>query len=147
MKMTFILFLFLTIFILPQQNNFGVGVILGNPTGISAKMWLNNVNSIDAALGYSIGKHNRMHFHSTYLWQDNNSLASNVMLKPHFGIGFMMRAKDEETTVFGVRGAVGINWYPTGVKLEVFAEVAPILKLAPATDFDLNGGVGVRFLF
>jgi len=38
-----------------QERGFGLGVIIGEPTGISAKLWTSPVNAFDFGLGWSIG--------------------------------------------------------------------------------------------
>jgi hypothetical protein len=54
---------FITLFILvslsqlsfAQERNFGLGVIVGEPTGLSAKLWTSNTGALDFGLGWSIG--------------------------------------------------------------------------------------------
>ncbi len=37
-----------------QDRDFGIGVIIGEPTGISAKLWTSPVNALDFGLGWSV---------------------------------------------------------------------------------------------
>ena len=37
---------------LAQQRKFGLGVIIGEPTGLSAKLWTSSVNAFDFGLGW-----------------------------------------------------------------------------------------------
>ncbi len=39
--------------IFAQNNGFGGGVILGEPTGFSAKLWLDDNSAADFGFGYS----------------------------------------------------------------------------------------------
>jgi len=39
-----------------QSNGFGLGVILGEPTGISAKYWTSSSTAFDFIVGYSFEK-------------------------------------------------------------------------------------------
>ena len=55
-----------------QSENFGLGAIIGKPTGISGKYWLNNENAIDAALGYSFENNSSINIHADYLWHIYN---------------------------------------------------------------------------
>ncbi len=41
-----------------KNGNFGLGVIIGEPTGISGKLWLNNKHAVDGAVAWSTGKNN-----------------------------------------------------------------------------------------
>jgi hypothetical protein len=47
---TIVLFIFASVAI-AQERRFGLGVILGEPTGISAKLWISPVNALDFGLG------------------------------------------------------------------------------------------------
>ena len=38
-----------------QERDLGLGVIIGEPTGISAKLWTSPVNALDFGLGWSYG--------------------------------------------------------------------------------------------
>src|ERR1041384_2381931 len=38
-----------------QERAFGLGVIVGEPTGLSAKLWTSSTNAFDFGLGRSIG--------------------------------------------------------------------------------------------
>mgnify|MGYP000674034767 CR=1 FL=1 len=55
----FLIFTFIFAFtplLFSQNKGIGAGVILGEPTAISAKFWLGENNAVDAALGYSFDK-------------------------------------------------------------------------------------------
>ncbi len=37
-----------------QERKFGLGVMIGEPTGFSAKLWTSNSNAFDFGLGWSV---------------------------------------------------------------------------------------------
>ncbi len=43
------LFIILTNLTLSQNRGFGLGIVLGEPTGLSAKLWTGNSNAFDFA--------------------------------------------------------------------------------------------------
>ena len=52
-----------------QDKNFGIGVILGEPTGLSGKYWISPERAFDAALAYSFLEDNKSFaFHANYLY-------------------------------------------------------------------------------
>ncbi len=51
---------FLSITAFTQRGDFGMGVILGNPTSFSVKLWTGDVTAIDASLGYRYGNTNEL---------------------------------------------------------------------------------------
>lgn len=71
-----------------KDRNFGLAMILGEPTGISAKLWTSSTNALDFDLGWSvggdrIGQHNSnydggspIHFYRDYLWHSFDAIHS-----------------------------------------------------------------------
>jgi len=47
----------------------------------------------------------------------------------------------------GVRIPVGINYIFAKAPLDIFLEIVPMLELVPRTEFNLNGGIGIRYFF
>jgi hypothetical protein len=120
-----------------KEGGLGLGVILGEPTGISGKLWLRGGTAIDGAAAWSFSETSEMHLHADYL---RHGLRGELRLFYGFGV----RAKLEEDRRVGIRFPVGIV-YMTEAPLDAFLEAAPILDLAPSTDFSLNAAIGFRF--
>jgi hypothetical protein len=129
-----------------QEKGFGLGVILGEPTGISAKYWVGTRNAVDGGLAWSFRHNGYFNVHADYLWHFPLKFEDVERLNFYVGIGGRL-GFGSGSTVVGARIPVGLVYWPGGVPLDVFLEVAPILDLAPATEFTANGGVGVRFFF
>lgn len=146
-----ILFLFVFVFsslsVYAQSENFGLGAILGKPTGISAKYWLNKENAIDAALGYSFENNSKINIHADYLWHVYNVFDTQITLPLYYGVGGKFNAKEGDRSTLGVRGVVGVTWWPDNTPLDVFFELAPVFNLIPETNLDLDVSVGVRYFF
>ena len=128
-----------------QEKGFGLGVILGEPSGISAKMWLNQRTAIDGGLAWSFRADGSFHVHADYLWHFHDAVKSTERFVPYVGIGARLATTSD--AVFGARIPIGLLWWPKGAPIDVFAEIVPILDLAPATEFRGNGGIGVRYYF
>ena len=56
-------------------------------------------------------------------------------------------ADDNRTTHFGIRLPLGVTYQCEPYPLDAFFEVVPVFDLLPATGFDLNAAVGVRYYF
>lgn len=132
---------------LAQSNGFGLGVILGEPTGISAKYWTSGTNAFDFGLGYSFESKSRLHLHADYLFHNSDVLRSSENISIYYGPGLRLKLREDDDSRLGARWVLGLVWIPRGSKIDVFAEIAPILDLIPATKFSLNGGIGFRFFF
>ena len=129
-----------------QDSGFGLGIILGEPTGISAKLWTGQSTAIDGAVACSFGRNEALHLHVDYLFHYFNLFdIENGKLPLYFGIGGRVKLTDD--TKVGVRIPVGIDYMFSNAPVDIFLEVVPLLNLVPDTDFDINAGLGVRFFF
>lgn len=128
------------------QGNFGLGIILGEPTGVSAKLWLTDRTAIDAAAAWSFSNDAAFHLHADYLFHNFDLISvEKGKLPVYFGIGG--RVKFEDDSKVGVRIPVGLAYIFDGAPMDIFFEVVPILDLAPDTDFTANGAIGIRYFF
>jgi len=131
-----------------QHEEFGLGIVVGSPTGISAKYWVSGTNALDFGLGYSFAKDNsNLNFHADYLWHDATLFNSPQKLLLHYGCGIRLKTVVDGRDSFGARGVAGISWFPSRTRFEFFIEVAPVFKLIPETTLDVDGGLGARFYF
>ena len=142
-----------------QDKNFGLGIILGEPTGISAKLWTSSDNAFDFGLGWSfggdrIGKYtgtyngeSRLHLHADYLWHAFDVIKSTERFPLYYGAGARINTGGGYNSSFAARGVFGIAWFPRSTPIDVFLEVVPSLQLTPSTGFGLDAGVGVRYFF
>ena len=119
----------------------GVGVILGDPTGVSALFG----NRVAVAAAWSLDSY--IHLHAD-LWLLNRPLVDPLAW--YFGVGGKMQILgsdgDSDDLRVGARVPFGIQWYVLP-RLELFAEVAPGISVIPETDVDVDGGIGLRFHF
>jgi hypothetical protein len=128
------------------RNGWGIGVILGEPTGISFKFWNSSNTAIDAAAAWSFKKEEKLHLHMDYLFHNFKLFkARHGKLPLYYGIG--CRVKFEEETRVGVRFPVGICYILRETPIDIFFEIAPLLDLTPETDFNFNASIGVRYFF
>lgn len=130
-----------------QSNGFGLGIILGEPTGISAKYWTTSNTAFDFGLGYSLKKNSRLHLHADYLFHIKNLAHTNENISFYYGPGARLRVVENGDSRLGFRFDVGLVWIPRNAPVDVFLEIAPLLDIIPSTDFTVNGGIGVRFFF
>ncbi len=125
-----------------RHSNTELGIILGEPTGLSLKMWQSNNTAFDAALAWSFGENGSLHAHADYL-RHNWLEVDRGGLAFFYGLG--ARALFADDAKFGARIPVGLQYLFPDTRLSMFFEVAPTLDLIPETSFGVNGGIGVRF--
>ena len=132
-----------------ETKRVGLGLIVGEPTGLSANYLLSKENAIDLAVAWNLSGDNDFILHADYLWYRYGFIqAGKVEMPLYFGVGGRMVLRDKKSDKFGVRVPVGVSYrFVDPEFLELFGELVPILDLAPSTKLDFNVGIGVRFYF
>jgi hypothetical protein len=134
------------------EHPFGVGIILGQPTGASVKYWLNDTLAIDGAIGASFNddedNDTEFYVHSDVLWHNFDLLpVPKGRLPVYFGVGGLLRFRDNEDNQFGIRIPVGVSYMFDNAPIDVFVEIAPAIDLTPDVSGEVTGGIGIRFWF
>jgi hypothetical protein len=134
-----------------QESGLGVGFMLGEPTGISIKKWLNNSNALDAGLGWSFTEDGSIHLHADYLYHNYDIIKlSDAKVPVYFGVGGRFKFKNDQKSVgnsIGVRVPVGAAYQFTSAPFDAFIEIVPILDLSPDTRISFNSAIGFRYYF
>ena len=126
----------------------GVGLMAGEPSGISAKAWLSPNTALDAGLAwYSWWAEGGLHVHADFLYHFNNLVPDLefATLPPYIGIGG--RIKFEEKSHIGARVPLGVTMLFKEFPVDLFLEVVPIVNLIPSTKADWNSAIGFRYYF
>jgi hypothetical protein len=137
-----------------EGGPFGLGLILGSPTGFSAKLYLNRRNALDFALGFSFLNRRGVAAHVDYLWHPVMLADDEAFFLPlYVGVGARIldhdRGNDDDDLHLGARAPAGILFDFKAVPLDVFLEVALVVDIIQdhGDVIDLNAGVGVRYYF
>lgn len=132
-----------------QRQGVGLGVIVGEPTGLSLKSWFSSSTALDLAAAWSFGDYEAFQFHLDYVFHHPRLIEANFPF--YYGLGGRLKLKDthddESDAHIGVRFPLGLVYLFREAPLDFFIEVVPILDLAPETDVNLNAAVGMRFYF
>jgi hypothetical protein len=135
------------------QDDLGIGVIIGEPTGLSLKYWLDDEVALDGAAAWSYSENDSLQLHGDYLFH-NYDLLEDDEWPVYYGIGARLKLKDddgrgrnENYAMFGIRFPLGITYLFDDEPLDLFFEVVPVLDLSPEIELDLNAAIGLRFYF
>jgi hypothetical protein len=132
-----------------QHGGFGLGIMAGEPTGLSFKYWLSTASAIDAGTAWSFYNHPSFHLHADYLWHKFDLIpVGKGELPLFFGVGNRLKVHtDEENSEFGIRFPVGLAYIFAEGQFDTFMELVPVMDLYPATEFNLNAAIGIRIFF
>lgn len=140
----------------PQGREFGFGIMVGDPTGATLKLWTQRENAFVFDLGSSYFGSPRLDV--DYLWHFDAFRSSIVKLYAGpgavigFGTGHGFFYKNDEGFYvrsggagLGVRGVFGVNVIPRDTPLEVFFEVGLLIGLSPDFGSAVDAALGFRF--
>lgn len=130
-----------------QLRGFGAGILIGEPTGLTAKVWLTRATAIDGGIAWSFTREGSFHLHADYLWHSYEAVKSEHTIPLYAGIGGRIKAGRGDRGAIGVRFVGGIAFHLDEAPFEFFLEFAPIMNLIPATTLSINGGLGARYYF
>ena len=138
----------------------GIGVILGEPTGLSMIVRNQSAMATSAAMAWSVPEsklqlHGDLQFKMVNIHDPN---APSMSFPLHTGIGLRLRlagnpGADNFTgpadlpVQIGVRMPLGLSLLPDDYPLDAFIELVPVIGIFPATNFDLDAAIGFRAFF
>lgn len=132
---------------LVEAGDIEVGILLGEPTGLSAKLWSSGNTAFDLGVAWSFGDGGHFHIHGDYMFHNFDFFdVDSGSLPIYVGIGGRVRLEDDDSRV-GLRVAIGLEYILESNPFSFFFEVAPIVDFLPDTEADVNGGIGIRYIF
>ena len=143
-----------------EKGSLGVGIMIGEPTGIAAKLYLQDDQAVQAAVGLTFVSggfqaHADYVFHP-WILEEREAFTLPAYVGP--GVRLMQHAAgrdgDDDFRV-GARAVAGLLFDFKEVPLDAFVEVAGVLEYRFGSDNDdangvglaLNGGIGARYYF
>jgi hypothetical protein len=146
----------------PNQRPFGIGLTLGEPAGITAKLWFNKKNSLQMAVGFGYYPYYGGAFYADYLYNVFNLLPATKKtpfdLVFYMGIGGKLgmwhhRPHAHHDHVYdvgiGVRIPIGTSMIFTRAPFDIFLEIVPTVSFIHPEPFwfDFDAALGGRFYF
>jgi hypothetical protein len=144
----------------PRGNQFGFGIILGEPLGLTGKLWVSRENALQLHVGASYFGSPRLQV--DYLWHLDvfKSQIVKLIAGPGIGFGFgeggstfwykdrgrkYWYVHDDGDMGVAVRVITGINVIPRNTPIEIFFELGPNIGIIPDFGVGIDAGVGIRF--
>lgn len=138
-----------------QVRTFGIGLIIGEPTGLSAKWNLDKTNALVFHLAWSLrggiaGGADYL-IHTGWLpapWRPYLGFGARIAIWDHDNAAKPDELDEGETELHvSGRGLIGIEYLFLEGHLGVALEVGLGLDFIPAVDFDVSGGLALRYYF
>ena len=131
-----------------EPGDLGLGIILGEPTGLTAKVWVEEEIGLVAAAGWSIEKKEYFHLHGDYLFHDFDTFkVEKGKLAFYYGPGIRVKLSNSDKTKLGIRAVGGLDYIFGKHPLDIFFELVLLVNVVPKTESDLNCGIGVIYYF
>jgi hypothetical protein len=136
-----------------EPSGVGLGLIMGEPTGFSLKVWTSSHVALDAGLGYSWWRYGQsLQVHGDVLFHTNSLTESEDGFLPlYFGVGVRIKMADESHDYpdlrAGLRIPFGLEYVFARVPVGLFFELVPIIDLTPGTYWGGNSAIGFRYYF
>lgn len=144
------------------NKTFGIGIMVGAPTGLSGKYFYADDKAFDfgiGAIGYYRGRRG-LHLHFDHLWHPVSLASTPAFELPlYVGIGARFFDFDDRDdfhgSAIGVRAPFGIAFDLNNTPLDIFFELALVLDFYAGydcngcdnIDVDVNGALGFRYWF
>ena len=137
-----------------DKGTIGVGIMIGEPVGFCARLYLSDDQAIQGAVGAAfIGDGLQVHadyvFHP-YILQSRDSFVLATYLGPGVRVIQYDKGRDDTFVALGIR-AVGGLLFDFKNPLDAFVEVAGVFEYGFADEegfgIALNAGAGVRYYF
>ena len=143
-----------------NTTNFGLGVLLGEPSALSGKYFMGN-DAIDGGIAFA---HSELVIFSDYLRHFPGKFGSAnefvSALNPYVGVGPILAfsggnndhshhvvPNDDDNFGIGGRIPIGVEWTDKEMPIGVSLEIAPGAIILPDTNAFIQGGLAVRYYF
>ncbi|MFZ5434359.1 MAG: hypothetical protein ACOZB3_11390 [Calditrichota bacterium] len=125
-----------------ERDEFGMGLTLGEPSGIHGQFFWSRKTALDVTAAWS--------FHDWFMTTADFQIYDYLLDSPdewrwYYGGGAYLALPENEDGTFGVRVPVGIRYHFPHSYVDVWAEIDPALQLAPETEAEFQAGLGVTF--
>ena len=150
------------------NKTFGLGLELGEPTGLNGKYFVSESGALDFGVGW-IYRHyyygDGLHLYADYLWHPISLVSASAFEMP-FYIGGGLRYWDFDYcyqrvcgyggSAIGIRVPFGIAFDFNNVPLDIFVQLVPVLdflngdyydRYRDRSHFGVDMSVGIRFWF
>ena len=135
--------------VINESASSGLGPMIGEPHGRSMKPAPSDRMAVDGAEGWSFEDLEGVQVQRDILFRKLDLLVrADTRSSPvYFGVDREIRFVEHHDYQPGIPAPIGISYRRGHQRWAFFAELTPILEVAPTTPLGWGGGVGIRFYF
>jgi hypothetical protein len=131
----------------PTTEGFGIGVVIGEPSGITASLPVGANNAFNLTAGYGLSHHGgNLTLLGNYVWHQRDLITVDAgKISLYYGPGArVLLARNSEV---GLGVTLGIDYLFEGAPLQAYLEVCPGINVVPNTETNATAGIGLRYFF
>ncbi len=145
-KLLCILFFLLdALFIFSEEIS--LGIVLGEPNGLSLKLQQNKNFVLDNSIGFNT-KDNYFLFCIDFLKYDYGKITPKEItgkIPVFYGLGIKIE-NIKKDTLLGVRFVCGVEYIFEEIPFNIFVKIVPTLNLLPETSAYIYPAIGIRYI-
>ena len=126
------------------SKSLGIGANIGVPFGVNIKYWVNNDFAVAGAFGHF---NKRADSHIDALWHFHDVLAKPEKGRLPLYLGLGVKTRNEKPTFAGIRLVGGVAYMLSRLPVEIFFEVAPVIRFLPDSGGSFDGAIGFHYYF
>jgi hypothetical protein len=148
-----------------RGGNFGLGIMLGEPSALTARYDKDNVRAIQGGLAFFYSSWTLLYIDGLYKFDGalGKGNAFFAQTTPYVGLGGVFvwsslrrwesrreryfSTSDDSNFALGLRVPLGMEWRAATAPIGAFIELAPGLTILPGTFGFMQIGIGARFYF
>jgi hypothetical protein len=147
-----------------SAKTWGLGAVIGAPTGFSANYFLSESRTVHTTLAYDLSGDDNLQLASHYQWRKNNINLETLRFGWFYGVGarFALRDNDHHDhkhhnyydhddhdgdIELGPSGTIGLFHEFTSAPLEIFLKGNLTVNIIEDTDVDIDGMLGLHYNF
>lgn len=132
----------------PSPRSLGLGIMIGDPSGLNFKSWTGRRSAFDIGLAWSFIGDSSLQLHADLLFHDFGPFRPRRgRLGLYYGLGGRVKTEENDRTLLSVRIPLGLTYIFERAPLDIFFELVPLLDVTPETRGDVQGALGVRYYF
>jgi hypothetical protein len=130
-----------------RAESIGLGLFVGEPTGLDLKIGLQGRSALDIVLGVARYDSDFSYGHIQYLVLLGTARGQSINVPFRLGVGVAVAGLFEDATAVAARVPFQVGLRFRRTPLEIYGEIAFVMQFIDDFNTDFDGGIGLRIYF